>query len=297
MGKTYFTELSRFLDLQSVLLGEALIDPVAGSYWRVPVTEDAIRLAGRPYAIQTDALGNGLTQEDKDMIDLQIFASRKGQRIPHNDYKVVFYPDWFRLRITIFLFALWAGFFGAVWTSFTLPIRMGRLVFKILFGTTTIHDMYSWIVGLYLFWFCSFVKYLVGREQRRWSKYLSTRTRSAFPLKLFLRHTVTMLGRLALAVLWLMVLLPSLIGLLFEAYIVLPVMYQVYPNQTPTLRLWDAWAAGIVIGAIIVRAARLRQPDQLPEVFERVSLQNNLDFILYAFRFDAKAGSKSRLVR
>jgi E3 ubiquitin-protein ligase DOA10 len=271
MSKTYFTELSRLLNLQSVLLGEALIDPVAGSYWRVPVAEDAIRLAGKSYAIQTDALGNGFTQEDKDMIDMQILASRKGQRIPHNDYKVVFYPDRFLPRVTIFVLALWAAFFGAAWTSITLPIRIGRLMFKIVFDTTTVHDGYSWIVGLYVFWFGSFAKYLVGREQRRWSKYLSTRTRNAFPVKLFLRHTAAMLGRLALAVLWLIFLLPGLIGLLFEIYVVLPITYQVYPGLTPTLRLMDAWTAGMIISAITLRAARLGQPDQLPELFERVS--------------------------
>jgi E3 ubiquitin-protein ligase MARCH6 len=276
MTKTYFTELSRFLNLQSVLLGEALIDPVAGSYWRVPVAEDTIRLAGKPYAIQTDALGNGLTQEDKDMIDMQIFASRKAQRIPHNDYKVVFYPDWFLLRVAVFLLSLWAGFFGAAWTSITLPIRIGRLMFKIVFDTTTAHDGYSWLVGLYVFWFGSFVKYLVGREQRRWSKYLSTRTRHAFPVKLFLRHTAAMLGRLVLAVLWLIVLLPCLIGLLFEIYVILPITYQAYPGVTPTLRLTDTWATGMIISAIILRAARLGQPDQLPELFERVSSKRSI---------------------
>lgn len=273
MGKTFFTEWSRFLNLQSVLLGETLIDTVAGSYWRVPVAEDAIRLAGRPSAIQTDALGNGLTQEDKDMIDMQIFASRKSQRVPHNDYKVVFYPDQFLLRIAIFLIVLWAAFFGTAWTALTLPIRIGRLTFKLLLDTTTIHDAYSWIVGLYLFWFASFAKYLVGREQRRWSKYLSTRTRSIFPVKLFLRHTAAMLGRLALAVLWLVFLLPFLIGLFFEIYFVLPLTYHFYPGHTPILRLADAWACGMILGAIILRAARLGQPDQLPELFDRVSLE------------------------
>jgi E3 ubiquitin-protein ligase MARCH6 len=270
MAKTYFTESSRFLNLQSVLLGEALIDPVAGSYWRVPVAEDAIRLAGKPYAIQTNSLGNGLTQDDEDMIDVQIFASKKRQRIPHNDYKVVFYPDWFILRITVFLFSLWAAFFGAAWTSITLPIRIGRLMFKIMFDTTTVHDGYSWIVGLYVFWFGSFSKYLVGREQRRWSKYLSSHTRNAFPVKLFLRHTAAMLGGLVLAVLWLIVLLPCLMGLLFEIYVVLPITYQVYPGVTPTLRLMDAWATGMIISTIILRAARLGQPNQLLELFERV---------------------------
>ena len=271
MAKTFFTEWSRALNLQSVLLGENLIDSVAGSYWRVPVAEDAIQLAGRPTAIQTDALGNGLTQDDKDMIDMQIFAYRRGQRIPHNDYKVVFYPDLFPLRIAIFLVVLWAAFFGTAWTAITLPIRIGRLAFKILLNTTTIHDAYSWIAGLYLFWFANFVKYLVGREQRRWSKYLSSRPRNAFPVKLFLRHTVTMLGRLALAVAWLIILLPSLIGLLFEIYLVLPLTYQFYPGHTPTIRLLDAWACGVILSAIILRAARLGQADQLPDLFNRVS--------------------------
>ncbi|KIM24200.1 hypothetical protein M408DRAFT_331945 [Serendipita vermifera MAFF 305830] len=268
--KTFFTEWSRFLNLQSVILGETLIDPVAGSYWRVPVAEDAIRLAGRPSAIQTDALGNGLTQEDRDMIDLQIFASRKSQRIPQNDYKVVFYPDHYRVRIGIFLIVLWAAFFGTAWTSITLPIRIGRLTFKLLLNKTDVHDAYSWIVGLYLFWFASFVKYLVGREQRRWSKYLSTRTRNAFPVKLFVRHTAAMLGRLALAVMWLVFLLPLLIGLFFEIYLVVPLTYHLHPGLTPTVRLADAWAGGMIIGAIVLRAARLGQPDQLPELFDRI---------------------------
>jgi E3 ubiquitin-protein ligase MARCH6 len=278
-AKAFFVEWSKYLKLQSVVFDEegalATFDPVEGTFWRVPVTDGAIRLAGKPREIQVDASGEGFTQDDRDMIEMQNLASRKAMRNPENDYKVIFYPEQFRPRLILFLVGLWAAFFGAVWTSITLPIRVGRLAFKVALGAAGIHDAYSWMLGLCLFWFSSFIRYVVAREHRRWHKYLATRQNRPFPWKLFLVHSATMIGRLIFAVTSLFIVLPMLLGLFVEIYVVLPIHYHLYPGVTPTLRVLDAWAAGLIISVIGLRATRmLAHQDSLTALFDKVCFQS-----------------------
>jgi E3 ubiquitin-protein ligase MARCH6 len=276
----FVIEWSKYLHLQNVLFDEMTVpcpdEGVEGTFWRVPVAEGAIRLAGKPRAIQTDYNGNGITQGDRDMIDLQILASEKAHRIPQNDYKVIFYPSKFRLRLVAFTIVIWVAIFGTIWTCLTLPIRIGRLIFRITLNITDIHDAYSWIAGLYLIWFAMFIKYVVGREQRRWSKYFSLRPRSHFPVKYFVIHTFTIIGRLAFAVSMLIFVIPLLVGLLFEVYMVLPLSYHLYPNTTPVLRIADAWAAGMILCAIALQSARLVPAQQLPNFIDRVFISQCL---------------------
>lgn len=273
MAKTFIVEWSKYLNLQNVLFDEiavpAPIDTTDGTFWRVPVTAGAIQLAGKPYAIETDVTGNGITQEGRDLIDLQLLASEKAMRNPNHDYRVIFYPHNFQARLAAFVIISWFAFFGAVWTAVTLPICVGRLAFKHLLHTTAVHDAHSWIAGLYIFWFVNFGRYLVAREIRRWSKYLAE-PNHRFAIGLFLTHTMTMLGRLSFAVVVLIFILPTLIGLLVEVYFVLPLWYHLYPRTTPTLRVVDAWVAGLTICALILRAARLGRPGRLLTLFDRV---------------------------
>lgn len=252
------------------------LDPVEGTFWRVPVTDGAIRLAGKPREIQVYANGEGVTQDDRDMIEMQELASRKAMRNPENDYKVIFYPNQFRWRLGLFIAGLWVAFFCAVWTSITLPIRVGRLAFKVTLGATNMHDAYSWFLGLSLFWFSSFVKYVIAREHRRWSKYLATRQNRPFPWKLFIVHTTTMLGRLLFAVTSLFIVLPTLLGLFVEVYVILPIHYHFYPGVTPTIRVLDAWASGLILSVIILRVARMARPDSLTALFDKVSYFESL---------------------
>lgn len=273
-ARAFVIECSRYLNLQNVLFDErtvsAPIDTAEGTFWRVPVTDGAIQLAGRPYAIQTDISGNGISQEDRDMIDMQLIASEKAMRNPNNDYRVIFFPHNFLFRLVAFVAVSWMAFFFGVWTAITLPVQIGRLTFKVSLGLTDVHDAYCWLAGLYLFWIGSFGNYLLVRERRRWSKYLKSRSNHRFTFKLFVAHTATMLFRLVFSVVLLILVLPALVGLVFEIYMVLPLSYHLYPGQTPTLRLVDAWAAGLIIGAIALRLARLVRPNQVPGVFDRV---------------------------
>lgn len=271
--KDFFIEWCRYLNLQNVFFEEMVIqlpdDTSDGTFWRIPVTPGAIRLAGKPNAIETDANGNGITEEGRDLIDLQALACEKAMRNPMSDYRVVYYPNHFYLRLGIFFMVGWLALFGAVWSTFTLPISMGRLAFKHLANITDVHDGYTWIAGLYIFWLVNVGRYITAREVRRWAKYLAEPDHR-FTLSLFLTHTMTMLGRLMFAVVLLILVLPLLIGLLFEVYFVLPLSYHVYPGFTPTLRIFDAWAAGLTICALTLRAARLGRGVQGLAFFERV---------------------------
>jgi len=269
--KNFFIEWCRYLNLQNIFFDVIRLpaDTSDGTFWRIPVTSGAIQLAGKPNAIKTDVNGVGITQEGRDLIDLQVLAYEKAMRNPMSDYQVVYYPNHFYLRLSIFVIVGWFALFGAVWSTFTLPICIGRLAFKHLANVTDIHDSYTWIAGLYVIWLANVGRYITAREVRRWAKYLAEPDRR-FTTSLFLTHTMTMLGRLIFAVVLLILVLPLLVGLLFEVYFVLPLNYHLYPGVTPTLRIFDAWAAGLTICALALRAARLGRGAQGLAFFERI---------------------------
>lgn len=256
--------------------------PVDGHYYRVPATEHTLILDGQPEHIETDADGVALNEHDRTVVELQIAAARKFGRDPAADYKVIFYPSHFKLRLAAFFICLWSASAAVVWVAGVLPIRIGRLAMARLFGLRDIHDAYSWLVGLYTIWAIQMARYIVSRERRRWKKYLSTRKRRRFPIKLFFHHTTGMFARLIVAAISIFGVLPLLLGLVFEVYLVIPLKYAVRPGVPVTIRFWDCWATGMLWGSILVQAQRYAPPNGISRTFDTVSnppecLVDNID--------------------
>ena len=255
--------------------------PADGHYYRVPATEHTLVLEGQPEYIETDADGVALNEVDRNLVELQIAAARKFGRDPAADYKVIFYPRHFKLRLAGFFICLWSASAAVVWVVGVLPIRIGRLALARLFGLRDVHDAYSWLVGLYTIWAVQMARYIVSRERRRWKKYLSTRKRRRFPIKLFFYHTYGMFARLIVAAISIFGVLPLLVGLVFEVYLVIPIKYTIHPGVPATIRFWDCWATGMLWGSIIVQAQRYAPPNGISRTFENVSnpLQRLVDDI------------------
>jgi len=256
--------------------------PVDGRYYRVPATEHTLILDGQPEHIETDADGVALNELDRNVVELQIAAARKFGRDPAADYKVIFYPSHFKLRLAAFFICLWSASAAVVWVAGVLPIRIGRLALARLFGLRDVHDAYSWLVGLYTIWAIQMARYIVSRERRRWKKYLSTRRRRRFPIKLFVHHTTGMFARLIVAAVSIFGVLPLLLGLVFEVYLVIPLKYTLRPGVPVTIRFWDCWAAGMLWGSILVQAQRYAPPNGISRTFDTVSnppeyLVDNID--------------------
>jgi E3 ubiquitin-protein ligase MARCH6 len=245
--------------------------PVDGRYFRVPATEHTLVLDGQPEYIETDADGVALNELDRTLVELQIAAARKFGRDPAADYKVIFYPSHFKLRLAAFFTCLWSASAAVVWVAGVLPIRIGRLALARLFRLRDVHDAYSWLVGLYTIWAIQMARYIVSRERRRWKKYLSTRRRRRFPIKLFFHHTTGMFARLIVAAISIFGILPLLLGLVFEVYLVIPLKYTLRPCVPVTIRFWDCWAAGMLWGSILVQAQRYAPPNGISRTFDTVS--------------------------
>ena len=289
--KSFWMDVSRLCRLSSFMLGKRAPEeekgvpfwkkaeeepglndmPIDGHYYRVPATEHTLVLDGQPEQIETDADGVGLNESDRALVELQIIAARKFGRDPLADYKVIFYPTHFKLRLAAFFICLWSASAAVVWVAGVLPIRIGRLALARLFGLRDIHDAYSWLVGLYTLWAVQMARYIVSRERRRWKKYLSTRKRRRFPIKLFFYHTTGMFARLIVAAISIFGVLPLLLGLVFEVYLVIPLKYVVRPGVPATIRFWDCWAAGMLWGSILVQAQRYAPPNVISRTFDSVS--------------------------
>jgi E3 ubiquitin-protein ligase MARCH6 len=245
--------------------------PIDGRFYRVPATEHTLILDGRPEHIETDADGVALNEADRILVELQVAAARKFGRDPAVDYKVVFYPSHFKLRLVAFFISLWSVSAAVVWVAGVLPIRIGRLALAKLFRLRDVHDAYSWLVGLYTLWAIQMTRYVVSRERRRWKKYLSTRKRRKFPIKLFFYHTTGMFARLLVAAISIFGVLPLLLGLVFEVYLVIPLKYSIHPGVPPTVRFWDCWATGVLWGSLVVQAQRYAPPNVMSRTFDTVS--------------------------
>ncbi|KAG8831415.1 hypothetical protein FRC17_003193 [Serendipita sp. 399] len=270
--KAFLLQTSRFLRLEYVFFDHPVPSSgiFEGTFWRVPVAEGAIVLAGQPRAIRTDSAGNGITQEDRDRIDMQLVASERARRNPTQDYHVVFYPDYLEIRIAAFVAACWLGLFATYWITITLPVLSGRLLFKSL-GIVGVFDGYAWMLSLFILWMGTFGKYLVDREHRKWSKFFENAEESSFPLDKFLIRILVVISRLLLSVILLAGLAPLSIGLLFEVYLVLPLSYHFYPGTTPTIRIAEAWTAGCIILAIGIQGLQFGEAAQLPHFLHMIN--------------------------
>ncbi|KAG8801883.1 hypothetical protein FRC16_010890 [Serendipita sp. 398] len=271
-AKAFLLQSSRLLRLEYVFFDHSVPSSgiFEGTFWRVPVAEGAVVLAGQPRAIRTDGAGNGITQEDRDRIDMQLVASERVRRNPAQDYHVVFYPDHLEIRMAAFAVACWFGLFAAYWISITLPVLSGRLIFK-SFGIVGIFDGYAWMLSFCILWVGAFGKYLIDREQRKWNKYFENTEDAPFPFDRFIARIFVVINRLILSVVLLAGLAPLSIGLLFEVYVVLPLSYHLYPGSTPTIRIADVWMTGSIILAIGIQGLQFGEAGRLPQFLDVIN--------------------------
>jgi E3 ubiquitin-protein ligase MARCH6 len=250
-----------------------------GTFRRVPAS-DNIALP-RDMRATAEVLENGAPANDvaRELIALQNAEATKAKRDVRVDYIVVYFPPRFRTRIIAFVAAVWTIMAIVAAVCIAIPVQFGRLFFT-LFTSSQVHDGYSFLAGFYLLWAC----YLVLKAAERMDKQRQHRTgdgpRAEFAV-FFAKRSLLWLSKIAYMAIFLGFIIPTLLGLVVDLYIVTPVRLTLNPTLVPSIRLVDMWSLGLVYCKVVIR---IRRRIQLPPriyrplqmVCRRVSLRRLL---------------------
>src|SRR5258708_6318227 len=192
-----------------------------------------------------------------------------------------------------FILYLWVTgvFLGAV--AVGVPVLLGRLVLDRLVGHTS-HDGYSFTIGASSLWaFVTARSFVIERYRslqavrRGWwatrpVRSIATRFRttegpleipSVDPLYYEIGRIVMFIGKIAILTVTLGLVIPLLLALVVELYIILPVRIGVFAaeERTPTIYIWEDWALGLVLCNVAIRMARLQNPPAIVAAWDTVS--------------------------
>ncbi|KAI9062714.1 hypothetical protein FKP32DRAFT_1667072 [Trametes sanguinea] len=229
-----------------------------GSFRRVPNSDNVALVKDAPATVDVDEEGYPLNEEGKKLIQAQNAEAERAKRSVKDDYTVVYIPPDFGYRVFAFLILIWTVGSVLLATALAAPILLGRAFFR-LFLPYDVHDGYSFIIGFYLLWGC----YLVGaaldrmdkRRQRRWSD----GPRAEWPLFVAKRSLLWVAQASYMAV-TLGIIIPTLLGLTVELYLLQPFKHTLYPSAEPRIRMVDMWALGLLYAKIIIRSMQTHHP-------------------------------------
>ncbi|KAI0788709.1 hypothetical protein C8Q75DRAFT_879244 [Abortiporus biennis] len=227
-----------------------------GTFRRVPNSDNIALVKGERATVQVDENGAPVNEEEARVMHLQDQEALKAKRTIKDDFTIIYLPPHVRYRISLFILALWIV--GSVLLAGTLagPILVGRGFFR-LFYSNHVHDGYSFLVGFYLLWGCWLVGHAVGKMDRRRQRRGGDEPRARLPLYVAKRGLLW-LAQVSYLAIFLGFVIPTLIALVMELYIILPLRYSLDPDLQPRIRIVDMWALGVVYTKIALRAQRLQ---------------------------------------
>jgi E3 ubiquitin-protein ligase MARCH6 len=230
-----------------------------GGFHRVPATNIVTITPGVRQVIPVDVHGEPLDDFGRRTIEAQDAAVVAARRDPDKDFMVVYVPPHFRLRMAVFVGSLWAVVSVGIAAASGIPTLIGRAVFA-LWMDGEVHDGYSCLSGFALLWLC----YGFGRALDRMDKYrqrlleLPDLPPASFPVW-FVKRTVRSILKVAYMGTCLGVILPTLLGLAVELYVVLPLRLTLSPSMPVRIRLVDMWMLGIFYAKILISARGVRE--------------------------------------
>lgn len=265
------------------------IRPFDGQYRRVPATDNVAIAKDMRVTAQVFVTGEPVDAEARRLIEIQDAEALKQKRNPKEDYTIVYIPPNFKYRVAAFITALWVIGAVSVAAGCVVPVVVGRELFRFLYvgkgSGKEVHDGYSFVLGFYFLWANMFVMQLMKRVQRHRKQRLrmaSTRSSNSpspasWPLFLLKRSFLWMF-KISYMVLVLGVIVPILLALVIELYIVLPIRFAIDPAlglagsatgvvqaEVPRIRVVQMWAMGIVYAKIGLRAWRRRRANLIAE--------------------------------
>jgi E3 ubiquitin-protein ligase MARCH6 len=239
-----------------------------GSYRRVPNSDNVAVPRDMRATAKVDVNGIPIDDEARGLIAAQDAEAEKAKRNPKEDYTVVYIPSHFQYRIGLFIFALWV--IGCIFVTGAVcaPILLGRGVFN-LFTDRQMHDGYAFLVGFYALWGCWVVGHAVERMDKRRQRRSADDARGNWPLY-FLKRSLLWLAKISYVVFSVGIVIPALLGLVVELYIVMPIRLSLNPDLVPNVRVVDMWALGIIYAKIALHANRLRPLNRITAGFNHV---------------------------
>ncbi|KAF8327196.1 uncharacterized protein EI90DRAFT_2975197 [Cantharellus anzutake] len=265
-----------------------------GSFVRAPAGDSiAFPENERQMLVTTDENGNPLDDEGRRLIEVQDAAALAAHRTVADDYTVLYLPPNFKYRIMAFIMYLWLTSVGIATVAVDTPILFGRLLLDRLVGHAT-HDGYSFIIGASSFWaLITFGRFVVRQYQgvqdlrQTWratwqlgNARPDTTALGVDPLYTEIGHGVVWIGKLAVLTIALGFIIPLLLALVVELYIILPIRIGLFPmeQRAPTIYIWEDWALGLVLFNIALRMARLQNPPAIVAAWDAM-VDNGVTFL------------------
>lgn len=239
-----------------------------GTFRRVPATDDIALPREMRATAQVTEDGVPVDEEARVLIAAQNAEAEKAKRPIKGDYTVVYIPPHFRQRLIAFIGVLWL--IGATSLAFFLitPMLLGRAVFSIMLGRE-VHDGYSFIVGVYLFWACYAFGKAIDRMDKRRQRRGGDGPRAELAFYVAKRSLLWSV-KISYMVLFLGIVVPTLIAIVVELYLLMPIRYFFNSQTTARIRLVDMWCLGILYTKISIHANQLRPPNRITSGLQTV---------------------------
>lgn len=241
-----------------------------GSYLRVPANDNIALTSDMRATVVVSADGTPLDDEGRRFMDLQNAEAEKAHRDPQADYMVVYLPPHFKWRVILFLISLWITTSILVSSLLAGTVWLGRSVLGTVLKNDA-HDMYSFVIGAYLLWGCFSLGKLLN-DMDKWRQYdEDEQNRGTFALYVFKRGVIR-LSILAWVAFWLGIVIPVLISLVVEVYIIHPFRIMVNPTLTLNINILKSWALGLVYARIYFSTLRFRRQARIDTAVNAVSI-------------------------
>ena len=241
-----------------------------GGYRRAPAGDNIAFLRDRPALVEVDENGQPLTANGREVLLAQNAEAHKAGRNYQDDYTVVYVPPNFQRRIFQFILLFWLSGSLVLVSAIAVPIVAGRAFF-LLFTPRELHDGYSFVVGFYLLWWGWLLGSLIVRIRIRRGRHGGSKRIRAGWLLFLIKRVSVYIVKITWLVLWLGVVLPTLVSIVVDLYLIIPLRYFINPHFTPTIHMFESWATGLILSKIIIRT---RQGNDLHGALDTVSLWN-----------------------
>lgn len=244
-----------------------------GGFRRAPAGDNIAFLRDRPALVEVDKDGTPLDSNAHDILLAQDAETQQAGRNPQEDYTVVYVPPNFRRRIFQFILLFWLSGSLVLVSAVGVPVVAGRAVFW-LYTSRELHDGYSFVVGFYLLWWGWLVGALMVRIRIRRQRHGGSKRIRAGWFLFLLKRVSVYVSKISWLVLWLGVVLPTLVSIAVDLYLVIPLRYFLNPNFTPTIHIFESWATGLILSKIVIRTQRTRQGNDLNGALDAVCAGN-----------------------
>lgn len=238
---------------------EAASRTADGTFRRVPASDNIALPKDMRATAEVLVDGTPANPAAQELVAAQDAEALKAKRDVKNDYLIVYFPPNFRMRIFGFIASVWVIVAVLAAIFIAAPVQLGRHFFC-LFTSKELHDGYSFLAGLYLFWACYLVVKTVERMEKRRQRKGGDGPRAEFAV-FFVKRSLLWLSKIAYMGIFVGIVVPILFALVIDMYIVMPVRLTLNPTMTIHIRIVDMWALGLVYGKIFMRINRRPQFD------------------------------------